>query len=76
MWPFLILSFFLGAYALLPYFVLWKPPPPLVDESELRRWPLNFLESKLTAGVRNIAAFKLNNMSWLKMWEAVVEMKS
>ncbi|PRQ52460.1 putative cardiolipin synthase [Rosa chinensis] len=50
-WPFLILSFFGGAYALLPYFVLWKPPPPTVDESELRRWPLNFLESKLTAGI-------------------------
>ncbi|PIA28830.1 hypothetical protein AQUCO_06600034v1 [Aquilegia coerulea] len=50
-WPFLVLSFFGGAYALLPYFVLWKPPPPPVDEAELGRWPLNFLESKLTAGV-------------------------
>ncbi|XP_044503138.1 uncharacterized protein LOC123223815 isoform X3 [Mangifera indica] len=50
-WPFLILSFFGGAYALLPYFVLWKPPPPPVEETELSRWPLNFLESKLTAGI-------------------------
>ncbi|KAM1010440.1 hypothetical protein ACFX2J_045618 [Malus domestica] len=50
-WPFLILSCFGGVYALLPYFVLWKPPPPPVDESELRRWPLNFLESKLTAWI-------------------------
>ncbi|KAJ9560816.1 hypothetical protein OSB04_005976 [Centaurea solstitialis] len=48
--PFLILSFFLGAYALIPYFVLWRPPPPAVEESELKRWPLNFLDSKLTAG--------------------------
>ncbi|BFG25890.1 hypothetical protein CerSpe_121640 [Prunus speciosa] len=50
-WPFLILSFFGGVYALLPYFVLWRPPPPPVDESELRKWPLNFLESKLTAWI-------------------------
>ncbi|XP_023752143.1 uncharacterized protein LOC111900493 [Lactuca sativa] len=49
--PFLILSFFLGAYALIPYFVLWKPPPPPTEEAELKKWPLNFLESKLTAGI-------------------------
>nr|XP_043621976.1 uncharacterized protein LOC122593615 [Erigeron canadensis] len=49
--PFSILSFFLGAYALIPYFVLWRPPPPAIEEGELKRWPLNFLESKLTAGV-------------------------
>ncbi|KAK3405149.1 hypothetical protein EUGRSUZ_K01397 [Eucalyptus grandis] len=51
-WPFAVLSFFGGVYALIPYFVLWKPPPPPVEEAELSRWPLNFLESKLTAGVR------------------------
>ncbi|XP_071735364.1 uncharacterized protein [Rutidosis leptorrhynchoides] len=50
-YPFAILSFFLGAYVLIPYFVLWRPPPPAVEKSELTRWPLNFLESKLTAGV-------------------------
>ncbi|KAH9793791.1 hypothetical protein KPL71_004661 [Citrus sinensis] len=50
-WPFLVLSFFSGAYVLLPYFVLWRPPPPPVEETELNKWPLNFLESKLTAGV-------------------------
>ncbi|KAL5581687.1 hypothetical protein UlMin_014129 [Ulmus minor] len=50
-WPFLVLSFFGGAYALLPYCVLWKPPPPPVEDAELSRWPLNFLESKLTTGV-------------------------
>ncbi|EPS74234.1 hypothetical protein M569_00529, partial [Genlisea aurea] len=49
MWPFLILSFAGGAYALIPYFVLWRPPAPPVEYSELRKWPLNFLESKLTA---------------------------
>ncbi|KAL9253795.1 hypothetical protein AKJ16_DCAP03736 [Drosera capensis] len=51
-WPFLVLSFFDGAYALLPYFILWKPPSAPVDEAELKRWPLNFLESKIPAGVR------------------------
>ncbi|KAL6330393.1 hypothetical protein AAG906_040323 [Vitis piasezkii] len=50
-WPFLTFSFFGGVYALLPYFVLWRPPPPPVEETELRRWPLNFLESKITAGI-------------------------
>ncbi|XXG55192.1 hypothetical protein AAC387_Pa03g2911 [Persea americana] len=50
-WPFLVLSCFGGVYALLPYFVLWRPPPPPVDESELGKWPLSFLESKITAGI-------------------------
>ncbi|KQJ96301.1 uncharacterized protein LOC100834119 isoform X1 [Brachypodium distachyon] len=50
-WPFLVLSCFGGAYALIPYFVLWKPPPPAIDEDEIGQWPLKFLESKLTAGV-------------------------
>ncbi|KAF5206113.1 transmembrane protein [Thalictrum thalictroides] len=58
-WPFLVLSFFGGAYALLPYFILWKPPPPSVDEAELGRWPLNFLESKLTAGILTAAGLGL-----------------
>ncbi|KAL1555428.1 hypothetical protein AAHA92_11169 [Salvia divinorum] len=50
-WPFVVLSCFGGAYALIPYFVLWRPPAPTVAESEWRRWPLKFLESKITAGV-------------------------
>ncbi|XP_039853786.1 uncharacterized protein LOC120712132 isoform X2 [Panicum virgatum] len=50
-WPFLVLSCFGGAYALIPYFVLWKPPPPPIDEDEIGQWPLKFVESKLTAGV-------------------------
>ncbi|XP_077237627.1 uncharacterized protein LOC143879241 [Tasmannia lanceolata] len=50
-WPFLILSCFGGAYALIPYFVLWRPPPPPIDEAELGRRPLNFLESKITSGI-------------------------
>ncbi|GLJ18382.1 hypothetical protein SUGI_0325500 [Cryptomeria japonica] len=48
-WPFLVLSCFGGAYALIPYFVLWQPPAPAVEKSECERWPLNFLDSKITA---------------------------
>ncbi|XP_056171131.1 uncharacterized protein LOC115688833 isoform X2 [Syzygium oleosum] len=58
-WPFTVLSFFGGIYALIPYFVLWKPPPPPVEEAELSRWPLNFLESKLTAGIVFLAGLGL-----------------
>ncbi|XP_031477611.1 uncharacterized protein LOC116248779 isoform X3 [Nymphaea colorata] len=58
-WPFVLLSFFGGAYALIPYFVLWKPPLPTVDEAELKKWPLSFLESKITAGVVAAAGFCL-----------------
>ncbi|XP_074307790.1 uncharacterized protein LOC141642764 isoform X2 [Silene latifolia] len=54
-WPFVSLSFFGGAYALIPYFILWRPPPPPVKEDEVRSWPLNFLESKITAGTGYVA---------------------
>lgn len=54
LWPFLVLSCIGGAYALIPYFVLWRPPPPPIEEQNLKRWPLNVFESKLTAGVRRI----------------------
>ncbi|XP_078171300.1 uncharacterized protein LOC144565421 [Carex rostrata] len=50
-WPFLVFSFFGGAYALIPYFVLWKPPPPPIEEEEISKWPLNILESRITAAI-------------------------
>lgn len=58
-WPFVALSFFGGAYALIPYFILWRPPPPPVEEEEGSRWPLNFLESKITAGFLGAAGLGL-----------------
>uniref|UniRef100_A0A453NF12 Cardiolipin synthase N-terminal domain-containing protein n=1 Tax=Aegilops tauschii subsp. strangulata TaxID=200361 RepID=A0A453NF12_AEGTS len=61
-WPFLVLSCIGGAYALIPYFVLWKPPPPAIDEDEIGQWPLKFLESKLTAGV--CASFSVFTFSY------------
>ncbi|MBA0605592.1 hypothetical protein Godav_018149 [Gossypium davidsonii] len=36
-----------------------SPPPPPVDENELEKWPLNFLESKLTAGMALAAGIGL-----------------
>ncbi|XP_075643654.1 uncharacterized protein LOC142614900 [Castanea sativa] len=68
-WPFLILSCFGGAYALLPYFGLWKPPPPPVEETEIRRWPLNFLESKLTAGISLAAGLGIIVYAGLANWD-------
>ncbi|KAL4317526.1 hypothetical protein AHAS_Ahas15G0393900 [Arachis hypogaea] len=50
-WPFFLLSCFDGAYALLPYFILWNPPAPPIEETELKSWPLIFLESKVTAEI-------------------------
>lgn len=58
-WPFVVLSFFGGVYALLPYFALWNPPSPPISESELRKWPFNVLESKVTAGVTLVAGLGL-----------------
>ncbi|XP_039000923.1 uncharacterized protein LOC120126966 [Hibiscus syriacus] len=34
-WPFLVLSRFGGAYALLPYFVLWSPPSPVLQGKQI-----------------------------------------
>lgn len=48
-WPFLVASFAAGAYALVPYFGLWRPPPPLLRKEELKKWPLNVLENKLVS---------------------------
>ncbi|KAL2632233.1 hypothetical protein R1flu_016919 [Riccia fluitans] len=58
-WPFAGLSFAVGAFALLPYFGLWRPPPPKVSREELSRWPLSLLESKVTAVVAIISAIVL-----------------
>ncbi|KAM7495298.1 hypothetical protein LguiB_029907 [Lonicera macranthoides] len=81
-WPFIALSFFGGAYVLLPYFVLWKPPPPPVEETELGKWPLSFLESKLTAGITVAAGLGLivyaglaGDDAWLEFYQYFRESK-
>ncbi|KAJ3693222.1 hypothetical protein LUZ60_008702 [Juncus effusus] len=58
-WPFVLLSFIGGAYALIPYFVLWKPPPPPIDEDEITKLPLNILESRITAAITLAAGLGL-----------------
>lgn len=80
-WPFLTLSFFGGAYALIPYFIPWRPPPPPVEEGELNRWPLNFLESKITAGALGVAGLGLigyaglTNGDWKELYQYFRESK-
>ncbi|MCO5564686.1 hypothetical protein L7F22_018353 [Adiantum nelumboides] len=58
-WPFTSLSVFVGAFALLPYFGLWQPPPPKVSKEEIQGWPLKILDSKISAIVVAIAGFGL-----------------
>ncbi|XLS90238.1 hypothetical protein HN51_066246 [Arachis hypogaea] len=58
-WPFLLLSCFGSAYALLPYFIFWNPPAPPTEEAELKSWPLIFLESKVTVVVSTHLSFIL-----------------
>lgn len=81
-WPFVVFSFFGGVYALLPYFAVWSPPPPHVSEAELRRWPLNILESKLTAGINLFAGLGLilyavvgNGGDWAEFYQYFRESK-
>lgn len=58
-WPFTTLSCFAGAFALLPYFGLWQPPPPKLSKEEIEGWPLRILESKIFAIVVAIAGVGL-----------------
>ncbi|KAF8111982.1 hypothetical protein N665_0069s0009 [Sinapis alba] len=81
-WPFVVLSFFGGVYALLPYFALWNPPAPPVSESELSKWPLSVLESKVTAGVTLVAGLGLilyalvgNSGDWKEFYQYFRESK-
>ncbi|KAH7684144.1 hypothetical protein IHE45_05G226700 [Dioscorea alata] len=81
-WPFLVLSLVGGCYALIPYFVLWNPPPPPVEEDELGKWPLNFLESKITAAITLAAglgcvvyAGLANEDVWKEFYQYVRESK-
>lgn len=51
-WPFIVASFFFGAFALLPYFVVWQPPqspqklPP--PKEELEGWNKLFMKGAET----------------------------
>lgn len=52
-WPFSVLSGFVGAFALLPYFALWRGDgaPPLPSKEEKDKLPIRILDSKITAAV-------------------------
>ncbi|GJP44576.1 hypothetical protein CLOM_g3955 [Closterium sp. NIES-68] len=56
-WPFLLASFFAGAFALLPFFALWAPGVPTVPTQEERgKVGLRVLESKITSALLLLAA--------------------
>eukprot|EP00899_Mesostigma_viride_P022609 jgi/Mesvir1/3532/Mv12003-RA.2 len=48
--PFLIASFAIGAFALLPFFALHNPPCPPVTSEDVNKLPLKATESKIFAG--------------------------
>jgi len=81
-WPFLILSFGVGAFALLPYFGFWQPPPPKVTKAELSKFPLNLLENKLVAYGALLSGLGLlitaglaGEAQWTEMFQYVRESK-
>ncbi|CAI5510667.1 unnamed protein product [Closterium sp. Naga37s-1] len=56
-WPFLLASFFAGAFALMPFFALWTPGKAAVPTEEERgKVGLRVLESKITSALLLLAA--------------------
>ncbi|CAI7848345.1 unnamed protein product [Closterium sp. NIES-54] len=56
-WPFLLASFFAGAFALMPFFALWTPGAAAVPTEEERgKVGLRVLESKITSALLLLAA--------------------
>eukprot|EP00475_Leptophrys_vorax_P005245 TRINITY_DN13181_c0_g1_i2.p1 TRINITY_DN13181_c0_g1~~TRINITY_DN13181_c0_g1_i2.p1 ORF type:complete len:192 (+),score=9.18 TRINITY_DN13181_c0_g1_i2:290-865(+) len=59
-WPFLLGSFFAGAFALLPFFALWSPGKPQLPSEEQRgKLTSRVLESKVTSAFLLLAAVGL-----------------
>lgn len=70
-WPFVLVSFGVGAFALLPYLALRQP---LASFSGPKSLLLRLLESRglgavLTAGAIALAAFAFLNGNWLDFWQ-------
>ncbi|PSN79516.1 DUF2834 domain-containing protein [filamentous cyanobacterium CCP4] len=70
-WPFVVVSFAVGAFALLPYLAL-RQPNPSFDGSKsplLRLLESRWLGAVLAAGAIALAAFALLNGNWPDFWQ-------
>ncbi|MBD2232920.1 DUF2834 domain-containing protein [Phormidium tenue] len=70
-WPFVLVSFAVGAFALLPYLAL-RPPNPGFDGPKsalLRLLESRWLGAVLAAGAIALAAFALLKGDWLDFWQ-------
>ncbi|MGB3199262.1 MAG: DUF2834 domain-containing protein [Nodosilinea sp.] len=70
-WPFVVVSFGVGAFALLPYLALRQPQPSFSGPKGLL---LRLLESRglgavVTAGAIALAAFAFLNGNWPNFWQ-------
>ncbi|MBW4462836.1 MAG: DUF2834 domain-containing protein [Nodosilinea sp. WJT8-NPBG4] len=70
-WPFVVVSFAVGAFALLPYLALRQPNPSFSGPKRalLRLVESRWLGAALAAGVIALAAFALLKGDWPDFWQ-------
>ncbi|MBD1916688.1 MULTISPECIES: DUF2834 domain-containing protein [Cyanophyceae] len=70
-WPFVLVSFAVGAFALLPYLALRQPNPNFSGPKSvlLRLVESRWLGAALAAGAIALAAFALLKGDWLDFWQ-------
>ena len=70
-WPFVLVSFAVGAFALLPYLALRQPNPNFSGSKSLllRLVEARWLGALLTAGAIALAAFALLKGDWPDFWQ-------
>lgn len=70
-WPFVLVSFAVGAFALLPYLALRQPNPHFSGSKSalLRLLEARWLGAALTAGAIALASFALLKGDWLNFWQ-------
>ncbi|MBE9110509.1 DUF2834 domain-containing protein [Nodosilinea sp. LEGE 07298] len=68
-WPFVLVSFAVGAFALLPYLGLRQPNPSFGGPKGLRLLESRWLGAVLAAGAIALAAFALLKGDWPDFWQ-------